>query len=89
MKYIYYWWTSVDRINFLLILSLGITGIILSFSVDENFSLNKHSIFFIFSLILIFILKRHLLLLMAFASPLIATTSRHRRLSVYLKMQWN
>lgn len=36
-----------------------------------------------------FILKRHLLLLMAFASPLIATTSRHRRLSVYLKMQWN
>ena len=56
MKYIYYWWTSVDRINFFLILSLGITGIILSFSVDETFSLNKHSIFFILSVFLVLFL---------------------------------
>ena len=56
MNYILSWWTSVDRINFLLIFSLGITGIILSFSIDEYFSINRHSIFFIFSLFLLFIL---------------------------------
>ncbi len=57
MKYIYNWWTTVDRINFLLILSLGVTGLILSFSVDEFFSLNRHSIFFIFSLFILFFLS--------------------------------
>ncbi len=56
MKYLLDWWSSVDRINFILILSLGLTGLILSFSINEYFSINKHSIFFFVSLILLFIL---------------------------------
>ncbi len=45
MKYLINWWNSNDRINFILILSLGFTGLVLSFSIDENFSLNRHTIF--------------------------------------------
>ena len=56
MKYFLNWWLSIDRINFLLILSLGLTGLILSFSVDEYFSINRHTIFFIISCIVLFIL---------------------------------
>ncbi len=56
MNYIINWWSSIDRINLILILLLGFTGLILSFSVNENFSLNRHTIFFITSLILLFIL---------------------------------
>ncbi len=56
MRYILHWWSSVDRINFILILSLGLTGLILSFSINEYFSMNRHSVFFIFSLFLLFIL---------------------------------
>ncbi len=47
---------SIDRINLLLILSLGVTGLILSFSIDEYFSINRHSIFLIFSIMLLFAL---------------------------------
>ena len=56
MKYFINWWISVDRINFILIFSLGITGLILSFSIDEYFSINKHTVFFILSILLLFIL---------------------------------
>ncbi len=56
MSYLINWWNSVDRVNFTLILSLGITGLILSFSINENFSINRHAIFFIFSFFLLFIL---------------------------------
>ena len=50
MKFLTNWWTAVDRVNFVLILSLGLTGLILSFSIDENLSINRHSIFFIISI---------------------------------------
>ncbi len=56
MKYLINWWTSVDRINFILILSLGFTGLILSYSIDEFFSINRHSFFFIISFSLLFFL---------------------------------
>ena len=56
MKYLINWWSSVDKINFILILSLGFTGLILSFSIDEYFSINRHSIFFIISSGFLFIL---------------------------------
>ena len=56
MKYLINWWASIDRINLLLILSLGMTGLILSFSIDEYFSVNRHSIFFIVSIVLLFFL---------------------------------
>ena len=42
------WWQSIDKINFILIFFLGVTGVILSFSVNENFYfINRHTIFFI------------------------------------------
>ncbi len=58
MKYLINWWLSVDRLNFILILSLGLTGLILSFSIDNFFSINRHTIFFIVSLILLFIISQ-------------------------------
>tara|TARA_B100000963_G_scaffold337752_1_gene334025 strand:- start:1499 stop:2560 length:1062 start_codon:yes stop_codon:yes gene_type:complete len=57
MNFLINWWNSNDRINIVLILSLGLTGLILSFSIDENFSMNKHTIFFIISIILLFFLS--------------------------------
>ncbi len=56
MKYLLNWWSSVDRINFMLILSLGLTGLILSFSIDEYFSLNRHTLFLVASFCLLFFL---------------------------------
>ena len=54
MKVIENWWLSIDKLNFILIISLGITGVILSFSVNENFYyINRHSIFFIISIFLL------------------------------------
>ncbi len=53
------WWLSIDKLNFVLILTLGITGVILSFSINENFYIiNRHSIFFIFGLILLIIVSQ-------------------------------
>ena len=57
MNFLINWWNSNDRINIVLILSLGLTGLILSFSIDENFSMNKHTIFFTISIILLFFLS--------------------------------
>ena len=54
MKIIENWWLSIDKINFILIISLGITGVILSFSVNENFYyINRHSVFFIIGIFLL------------------------------------
>ena len=53
MEYLKNWWSSIDRINIILILSLGFTGLILSFSIDENLSINRHSIFSFFNFLLI------------------------------------
>ena len=37
------WWNQIDKVNFLIIFSIAIIGIILSFSINKNFSfLNKH-----------------------------------------------
>ena len=57
MEYFKNWWSSIDRVNIILILSLGFTGLILSFSIDEYLSINRHSIFFIFSIILLFLVS--------------------------------
>ena len=37
MKIIEKWWLSIDKLNLIFIISLGVTGVILSFSVNENF----------------------------------------------------
>ena len=52
------WWQSVDKLNFIFILALGLTGVILSFSVNEKFHLiNRHSVFFIIGLFLLIFLS--------------------------------
>ena len=52
------WWQSVDKLNFIFILALGLTGVILSFSVNEKFYLiNRHSVFFIIGLFLLIFLS--------------------------------
>ena len=52
-------WNSIDQINFILILILGLLGVLLSYSVNQNFLLiNRHSIFYIFSLIIIILLSQ-------------------------------
>ena len=56
MNYLVSWWNSNDRINFFINIIIRITGLILSFSIDQNFSLNRHTIFFIISIFLLFIL---------------------------------
>ena len=53
MKTIENWWLSIDKLSFILIISLGVTGVILSFSVNENlYYINRHSIFCIISIVL-------------------------------------
>ena len=57
--YIKKFWNSIDRLNFILILILGLLGLLLSFSVNQNFLfINRHSIFFLFSLIIIIFLSQ-------------------------------
>ena len=52
-------WNSVDRLNFLLILILGLLGVLLSFSVNQNYLfINRHTIFFIFSISIIMYLSQ-------------------------------
>ena len=54
MKFIENWWLSIDKLNFIFIISLGVTGVILSFSLNEHFYyINRHSVFFIFSIFLL------------------------------------
>ena len=57
--YIKNFWTSIDKLNFILILILGLLGVLLSFSVNQNFLfINRHSIFYILSLIIIIFLSQ-------------------------------
>ncbi len=47
-------WNSIDKLNFIFILILGFLGVILSFSVNQNFLfINRHTIIFILGIILI------------------------------------
>ena len=52
-------WTSVDKLNFILILILGLLGVLLSFSVNQNYLfINRHSVFYILSIIIIIFLSQ-------------------------------
>jgi len=52
-------WNSIDKLNFILILILGLLGVLLSFSVNQNFLfINRHTIFFIIGLIFILFLSQ-------------------------------
>ena len=57
--YIKIFWTSIDKLNFILILILGLLGVLLSLSVNQNFLfINRHSIFYLFSLFIIIFLSQ-------------------------------
>ncbi len=52
-------WKSIDRINFILIFILGLLGVLLSFSVNQNFLfINRHSVFFIIGMLIILFLSQ-------------------------------
>ena len=52
-------WNSIDRLNFILIFILGLLGVLLSFSVNQNFLfINRHTIFFILGMIIILFLSQ-------------------------------
>ena len=52
-------WKSVDRLNFILILTLGLLGVLLSYSINQNFLfINRHTIFFILGIIIILLLSQ-------------------------------
>ena len=52
-------WNSIDKLNLILILILGLLGVLLSFSVNQNFLfINRHTVFFIFGVIIILFLSQ-------------------------------
>jgi len=52
-------WNSVDRLNFILIFILGLLGVLLSFSVNQNFLfINRHTIFFLLGMLIILFLSQ-------------------------------
>jgi len=54
MKKLEKWWLSIDRLNFIFIFTLGIIGVILSFSINQNlYYINRHTVFFITGILLL------------------------------------
>jgi cell division protein FtsW len=52
-------WNSIDRINLILIFILGLLGVLLSFTVNQNFLfINRHTVFFIFGMLIILFLSQ-------------------------------
>ena len=57
-KVFYRWWTNIDKVNFFIILAIAFIGIILSFSINKNFSFyNKHLVYSLSSIILMIIIS--------------------------------
>lgn len=52
-------WNSIDKLNFILILILGLLGVLLSFSINQNFLfINRHTVFFILGIVIILFLSQ-------------------------------
>ena len=52
-------WNSIDRLNFILIFILGLLGVLLSFTVNQNFLfINRHTVFFILGMLIILFLSQ-------------------------------
>ena len=52
-------WKSIDRLNFILILILGLLGVLLSFTVNQSFLfINRHTVFFILGMLIILFLSQ-------------------------------
>ena len=54
-----FFWKSIDRLNFILIFILGLLGVLLSYSVNQNFLfINRHTVFFILGVFIIIFLSQ-------------------------------
>ena len=52
-------WNSIDRLNFILIFILGLLGVLLSFTVNQNLLfINRHTVFFILGMLIILFLSQ-------------------------------
>ena len=51
------WWNTIDRINFFIIIFLIIVGIILSFSINDSSSVNRHLTYSLVSIVLMIFLS--------------------------------
>ena len=52
-------WNSIDRLNFILIFILGLLGVLLSFTLNQNFLfINRHTVFFILGMFIILFLSQ-------------------------------
>jgi len=52
-------WNSIDKLNFILIFILGLLGVLLSFTVNQNFLfINRHTVFFILGMLIILLLSQ-------------------------------
>ena len=52
-------WNSIDKLNFILIFILGLLGVLLSFTVNQNFLfINRHTVFFILGMLIILFLSQ-------------------------------
>ncbi len=52
-------WNSIDKINLILILILGLLGVLLSLSVNQNFLfVNRHSVFYFLGIVIIIFLSQ-------------------------------
>jgi cell division protein FtsW len=52
-------WNSIDKLNFILIFILGLLGVLLSFTVNQNFLfINRHTVFFILGMLVILFLSQ-------------------------------
>jgi len=52
-------WNSIDKLNFILIFILGLLGVLLSFTVNQNLLfINRHTVFFILGMLIILFLSQ-------------------------------
>ena len=52
-------WNSIDKLNFILIFILGLLGVLLSFTVNQNLLfINRHTVFFILGILIILFLSQ-------------------------------
>jgi len=52
-------WNSIDRLNFILIFILGLLGVLLSFTVNQNFLfINRHTVFFLLGVLIMIFLSQ-------------------------------
>ena len=58
ISFILRWWNEIDKVNFLIIIAIATIGVILSFSINKDFSLfNKHLLYSTAAIVLMIIVS--------------------------------